>query len=198
VSLRSILEKVTEPSSRHALGTLVLAGVLLGVVGVIGFDVSMEATSTDEFCLSCHELADNAGKEFEGTSHHTNSSGFRATCNDCHLPREFGPKMVRKMRAIGEIYHHLKGTIDTPEKYDEQRMWMATKTWAFMNENDSRECRNCHKQAAWDLELQSEKAQQYHAGALAKGKTCIDCHKGLAHKLPPDIREDEQLEGMDF
>jgi nitrate/TMAO reductase-like tetraheme cytochrome c subunit len=106
--------------------------------------------------------------------------------------------MIRKIKAVGEIYHHLKGTIDTPEKYDEHRMWMASKTWAFMNARDSRECRNCHVESRWNLELQSEKAQQYHVGPLAKGKTCIDCHKGIAHKLPPGIREDDQIEGIDF
>ena len=194
----SLLQKVTTPSTRYALGTLVFAGILLGAVGMVGFDFSMEATSTNDFCLSCHELADNAGREFVGTSHHTNASGKQATCSDCHVPKEFFPKMWRKIRAAGEIYHHIKGTIDTPAKYDEQRMWMASKTWAYMNEVDSRECRNCHDQSAWDLELQSDKARQYHTGALAKGKTCIDCHKGLAHKLPPSIREDEQLEGIDF
>jgi nitrate/TMAO reductase-like tetraheme cytochrome c subunit len=106
--------------------------------------------------------------------------------------------MWRKIRAIGEVYHHFKGTIDTPEKYDAYRMTMASKTWAEMNASDSRECRYCHDESRWDLALQSEKARQYHSGALAKGKTCIDCHKGLAHKLPPGIREDAQIEGIDF
>jgi cytochrome c-type protein NapC len=196
--IRSLLKWVSSPSSRYALGTLVAAGLVLGVVGVLGFDASMAATNSDEFCVSCHELADNAGREFEGTSHHTNRTGKGAGCGDCHVPKEFGPKMWRKIRAVGEIYHHIKGTIDTREKYDEHRMWMASKTWAYMNSTDSRACRNCHDEARWNLELQSEKAQEYHDGPLAKGKTCIDCHKGLAHKLPPDIREDEQVEGIDF
>ena len=67
-----------------------------------------------------------------------------------------------------------------------------------MNESDSRECRYCHNTERWDLTVQSEKAQRYHAPALSNEKTCIDCHKGLAHKLPPGLREDSQLEGIDF
>jgi cytochrome c-type protein NapC len=189
---------LTTPSSRFALGTLVFAGLLLGAAAVIGFEASMAATGTDEFCVSCHELRDNALEEFIGTPHHTNASGKGAGCVDCHVPKEFVPKVIRKIAAVGEIYHHLLGTIDTREKYDEHRMWMATRTWAFMNERDSRECRNCHDEAAWDLELQSEKARRYHSEALSRGKTCIDCHKGLAHALPPDIGEDEQIEGIDF
>jgi cytochrome c-type protein NapC len=198
MSIRDLLQSLSTPSTRFALGTLVATGLLLGVVGVAGFEFAMQETSSDEFCLSCHELADNVGKEYVGTSHHTNSVGLEVTCANCHLPTEFVPKMIRKVRAAREIYHHLLGTIDTPEKFDAHRMRMATWTWAEMNTSDSRECRNCHDQQRWDLQKQSEKARQYHDGALAKGKTCIDCHKGLAHKLPEGIFEDEQLEGIDF
>ena len=193
-----MFRKVTVPSQRYALASLVAVGAILGAAAVLGFNASMEATSTDEFCVSCHELQDNALAEFEGTPHHTNKAGFQAACGDCHVPREFFPKVWRKIRAATEVYHHFKGTIDTPEKYDAYRMTMASKTWAGMNANDSRQCRYCHDEARWDLEIQSTKAQQYHVGPLAKGKTCIDCHKGLAHKLPPGIREDAQLEGIDF
>jgi cytochrome c-type protein NapC len=197
-SIRSLWKLLTTPSPRFALGALLLAGLIGGAAGVVAFDFSMEATSSDDFCVSCHELEDNALREFIGTPHHTNASGKVAGCSDCHVPKEFVPKIIRKLRAVTEIYHHLLGTIDTREKYDEHRMWMATRTWAFMKDRDSRECRNCHDEAAWDLELQSEKARRYHSEALSRGKTCIDCHKGLAHALPPDIRADQQIEEIDF
>jgi cytochrome c-type protein NapC len=36
-----------------------------------------------------------------------------------------------------------------------------------------------------DLTRQSVRAQNMHSTMLASGeKTCIDCHKGIAHKLP--------------
>lgn len=183
----SLLRKLRAPS-RLALGTLLLGGAVAGMASVTAFDVAMEATSTDEFCVSCHELRDNALAEFVGTPHHTNTSGFRAACKDCHVPRELGPKVWRKIRAATEVYHHLIGTIDTPEKYDAYRMTMARKTWASMEANDSRQCRYCHDEASWDLSSQSEKARRFHGPSLARGKTCIDCHKGLAHELPPGIR----------
>ena len=189
---------ISRSVGRLALGTLIAVGAVLGVVGLLGFNASMKATNTNEFCLSCHELAENAGREFEGTPHHTNRTGTQATCGDCHVPREFFPKILRKLQAAGEVYHHLLGTIDTPEKYDKYRMTMASKTWATMNGNDSHNCRYCHDEGRWSVEAQSEKARKYHVGPLAKGKTCIDCHKGLAHKLPPGIREDSEIEGIDF
>ena len=191
--LRRMLDRLRSPSS-IALGSLLAIGVTVGGIGVVGFDATMEATSTDEFCVSCHELNDNALAEFIGTPHHTNATGVQVQCKDCHVPREFGPKIVRKVRAVTEVYHHLIGTIDTPEKYDAYRMTMAQKAWASMEANDSRQCRYCHDESSWDLSLQSEKAQQYHNGSLARGKTCIDCHKGLAHRLPPGVRADEFLD----
>jgi cytochrome c-type protein NapC len=198
LSLRTLWQTFRSPTGRYALGTLLVAGIVLGAVGVVGFEVSMEATNTDQFCISCHELEENAYAEFLGTSHDSNASGVSATCSDCHVPKELFPKLWRKIKAATEVYHHFKGTISTPEKYDAYRMTMATKTWTYMNSVDSRECRNCHDDSRWDLAAQSEKARKYHEGPLSNGKTCIDCHKGLAHKLPPGIADDEQIEGIDF
>jgi hypothetical protein len=44
--------------------------------------------------------------------------------------------------------------------------------------------------AKWGLTEQSEKAREYHSPALANGKTCIDCHKGITHRLPEGIEPD--------
>jgi cytochrome c-type protein NapC len=35
-------------------------------------------------------------------------------------------------------------------------------------------------------------AQKNHKKAMAEGKTCIDCHKGIAHLLPKEYKEDEE------
>jgi cytochrome c-type protein NapC len=195
-SVRKIWAWVATPTVHHALGVLVAVGILLGVGGRGAFDFAMHQTSTDSFCLSCHELEINIGIEFENMSHAKNASGVRTTCSDCHLPKPFVPKMMRKFRAVGEIYHHLLGTIDTPEKFEAHRMTMATRVWAEMNQTDSRECRNCHNPNDFDFALQSEKGSEFHGRPLMKGKTCIDCHKGIAHKLPEGITADEQLAGM--
>jgi nitrate/TMAO reductase-like tetraheme cytochrome c subunit len=53
-----------------------------------------------------------------------------------------------------------------------------------MKANDSAECRHCHSVAAMDGARQNEVARAVHPAALKAGSTCIDCHKGIAHKLP--------------
>jgi hypothetical protein len=57
--------------------------------------------------------------------------------------------------------------------------------WARLVANDSLECRNCHGFDYMDFTRQSPRAVQAHSTYLAKReKTCIDCHKGISHRLP--------------
>ena len=61
---------------------------------------------------------------------------------------------------------------------------MAEREWARMKANNSQECRNCHNFNDMDFTQQKTVAQQMHALAQEQNKTCIDCHKGIAHHLP--------------
>ncbi len=54
-----------------------------------------------------------------------------------------------------------------------------------MKRNDSQECRNCHNFTYMDYAEQNRRAANVHQEAFNKGLTCIDCHKGIAHTLPP-------------
>ncbi len=67
-----------------------------------------------------------------------------------------------------------------------------------MEENDSRECRNCHQMTAMALANQSRRARNQHDSAIVgveDGDTCIDCHKGIAHKsVHLDLEEDADIE----
>ena len=53
-----------------------------------------------------------------------------------------------------------------------------------MKANNSQECRNCHNYEYFDYSVQGRRSNQMHQAGLAEGKTCIDCHKGIAHSLP--------------
>jgi cytochrome c-type protein NapC len=163
---------------------LFLVGGVFGILFWGGFHTVLEATNTQEFCISCHEMQNNVYEEYKKSPHYTNASGVRATCPDCHVPKEWGPKMVRKIRASNELFHHLRGTIDTPEKFNEKRAEMAERVWAEMKANDSHECRNCHSWEAMDFHKQTARAREKMEEARKEGKTCIECHQGIAHTLP--------------
>jgi cytochrome c-type protein NapC len=169
-----------------------LGGVLMFVAGIIfwgGFNTILEATNTETFCLSCHEMRDNVYEEYKNTIHYTNRTGVRATCPDCHVPRPWIYKVQRKIQAtFKELPHKILGKIDTREKFIAHREELAEHVWEKMRATDSRECRNCHELVHMDLARQDKNAQKKHAAARdgeAK-KTCIDCHQGIAHTLPED------------
>jgi cytochrome c-type protein NapC len=185
----------TRPSVLIGQGYLLMIGGFAGIIFWGGFNTAMEATNTMEFCVSCHEMRDTVYEEYKTSVHYKNASGVRAICSDCHVPHEWLPKMVRKVQASNEIYHKLMGSIDTPEKFEAKRLQLATHVWDTMKANDSHECRNCHSWDAMDFDKQRarsrEKMEPVALGhGTADGSTCIDCHKGIAHKLPVIERDD--------
>jgi nitrate/TMAO reductase-like tetraheme cytochrome c subunit len=178
------------PSARYSLGVIALLGALAGIAFWGGFNTFMEYTNTLGFCVSCHEMRDNVYEEYRQTVHFKNPSGVRVVCSDCHVPREWTPKLLRKIRATNELYHHLVGTIDSPEKFNVKRLELAESVWATMQESDSRECRNCHSFEAMDFSKQRRRPQKKHPEAMKDNDTCIDCHKGVAHDLPEEYEDD--------
>jgi len=159
-------------------------GMVVAVLLVIGGAAGLAWTSTETFCIGCHEMRDNVYAEYKDTIHDRNRTGVRAICTDCHVPREPAPLILRKMRATFEVWGHLTGVIDTKEKFESHRSMLAQRVWKRMKETDSHECRNCHIAEKMDKDKQSEKAQARHAKGKAEGATCIDCHFGIAHKEP--------------
>jgi cytochrome c-type protein NapC len=167
-------------------GTLLLAGAFVaGIVFWGGFHWALEITNTEQFCISCHEMRDNVFVEYRNTVHYQNRTGVRATCPDCHVPKEWGPKMIRKIYASNELLHKVLGSIDTPEKFNAKRLKLAENEWARMRRTDSQECRNCHHFEYMDYAEQNRRSAVRHQEGFNQGQTCIDCHKGVAHTLPP-------------
>jgi len=185
---------------RLILGTTVAGALLFFIFGIIfwgGFNTAMEATNQLEFCIGCHEMEENVYQEYKPTIHYSNRTGVRATCPDCHVPKDWIHKMARKIQASNEVYHKIMGTVDTPEKFNEHRLELAKNVWKTMKETDSRECRNCHNFESMNPEFQRPRARKQHLNAFKTGQTCIDCHKGIAHKHVRDLLTDEELENLE-
>ncbi|MBU0621555.1 MAG: NapC/NirT family cytochrome c [Gammaproteobacteria bacterium] len=180
------------PSARYSMLALLVVGFFSGIIFWGGFNTGMEATNKLEFCISCHEMRDTVYQEYKQTIHYSNRTGVRAICSDCHVPKDWVHKMKRKIQASGELWGKLVGTIDTKEKFEAKRLELAKHEWARMKAADSRECRNCHSFEGMDTEVQDPSAKAKHAQAAkpGSGKTCIDCHKGIAHELPEEPEEE--------
>ncbi|MBT6136120.1 MAG: Denitrification system component NirT [Rhodospirillaceae bacterium] len=189
--IRKLWSWFMSPSHRFGWGLILLAGGMSGVIFWGGFNTFMEYTNTMEFCVSCHEMRDTVYQEYKASPHYKNPSGVRAICSDCHVPRTWSAKLVRKIKASNELYHKLLGSIDTPEKFEAKRLQLAESVWAEMKSNNSRECRNCHDYDAMHFEKQQRRAAEKMREGMEEGKTCIDCHRFIAHKRPEDYEDDD-------
>jgi cytochrome c-type protein NapC len=185
------------PSARFSVGLLLIVGVIAGIVFWGGFNTAMEATNTLAFCANtCHEMHDNVYVEYQETVHYHNRTGVRAICSDCHVPKDWVHKVARKVKATDELFAKITGEINTKEKFEKARLHLAQNEWRQMKASNSRECRNCHSFTAMELSKQRPRARKNHASADARGKTCIDCHKGIAHLLPTEY--DESVDEANF
>ncbi|WP_119681434.1 NapC/NirT family cytochrome c [Indioceanicola profundi] len=176
---------ISKPATQLSLGFLTLGGFVAGVIFWGGFNTALEVTNTEQFCTGCHEMRDNVFEELKTTIHFSNRSGVRASCPDCHVPHEWTDKIARKMQASKEVWGKIFGTINTRDKFEAKRRELAEHEWARLKANDSLECRNCHSAESMDITRQGARAAQVHEAFLFTGeRTCIDCHKGIAHRLP--------------
>ncbi|MDH5437056.1 MAG: NapC/NirT family cytochrome c [Gammaproteobacteria bacterium] len=181
--------KFTCPSKKAVCIGLIL--FFIGMASYGGLNTFFHYTNRMEFCISCHSMKINY-EEYKKTLHYKNAIGVQATCADCHVPKEFFPKLYAKIMAAKDVYHEVMGTVDTKEKYEARRWHMANLVWDKMRANDSRECRGCHDYNNMDLSEQDSRARKKHTRAPLQGKTCIDCHSGLAHTEPLEPAEGAQ------
>jgi len=189
---RRLWSFLKKPSAKYSILAISSVGFVAGIIFWGGFNTGLEMTNTLEFCISCHEMRDNVYQEYKETIHYANRTGVRAICSDCHVPKDWTHKMIRKSKASFELWGKLTGVIDTKEKFEAERIKLATHEWARMKDSNSRECRNCHSFEAMSPELQKQTPYKKHMKAKEEGKTCIDCHKGIAHHLPKEYEDPDE------
>ena len=120
------------PSSKYTWGAIFVIGGVAGIVFWGGFNTFMEYTNTLQFCTSCHEMEQNVYQEYKTTIHYKNRTGVRVICADCHVPKEWTPKLIRKIKASNELFHKVLGSINTKEKFEAKRLELAENVWAAM------------------------------------------------------------------
>ena len=182
--IMNIWRTLTKPAKFLTLGTISLSAFLMGVIFWGGFNTALEMTNTEEFCISCHSMESMPYQELQQTVHWSNHSGVRATCPDCHVPHNWGRKIARKLEASHDVWGWMLQTVNTPEKFEEKRLEMASREWKRFDLDNSLACKNCHSYDSMKWESMSKLAQKQMKRAAELDQSCIDCHKGIAHKLP--------------
>ncbi|MEH6529897.1 MAG: pentaheme c-type cytochrome TorC [Photobacterium frigidiphilum] len=182
--MKKLWQKLIKPSSKYSILALVLVGIGITLAGTFTVHKGFEFASTTEFCTSCHTMQGNY-EEYKQTVHFKNASGVRAECVDCHQPKDLPGKIVRKLEGAKDLYHHfISKKVDTPEKFEDNRLEMAQAVWARMKGQNSKTCKSCHAYESMDHSKQSAKAAFEMNKAAAEDMNCIECHKGIAHELP--------------
>ena len=177
--------RLTTPSARWSVLALVVVGLVIGAGAVIGTQVMVAVTGTNEFCSNaCHSMQWVA-EEYRQSGHHLNRTGVQASCHDCHIPHQYPQLLWYKAKAgLHDAIGEMRGVISTQDKFEKERARMAELVWAEYKENGSANCRTCHAFSAEVVAKQKDFVQPMHEQVLAGQATCIDCHKGIAHTAP--------------
>ena len=174
------------------LGALVL---LVAVLLVIGGAAGLAWTSTEQFCIGCHEMRDNVVRRVQG--HDPRQATAPACARLRRLPRaararpDADPQGGSATRGVGPHHrqHRHQGKVrEAPPRDGAQRVD------AHEEHRLARMPQLPQVREAWTRRSRREKARARHAKAKAEGMTCIDCHFGIAHKEPdgPGTAGDER------
>jgi len=182
--IRRLFGWLFTPSARWSVFALLLVGLVVGAVGVVGTQVAVAVTGTNEFCgNACHSHTKFVYPEYKVSVHGSNRTGVQATCSDCHIPHSYPTKLLYKANAgIRDGIAEMQGVISTQEKFEARRWEMANHVWDEMRADNSANCRTCHTPEAMNSTRQSEDAVKQHKKFASGKATCIDCHTGVAHK----------------
>lgn len=167
------------------LGTWIaaLAGLIIGAGGVIGLRQVNTMTSTDDFCSNCHSMAYVvADATYQQSMHRAGPSGVRASCGDCHIPRDnlLRETYAHASQSIKDIYREIRFNFSDPAVWAERRPALTRAVLSRMRDEDSVTCRSCHDAAA--IRPRTAQGRAAHAVASVPGMTCIDCHLNLVHQ----------------
>lgn len=184
-AIRRAWRAFTRPSLRWAAGGLPVAGVFAGIVFRGGFNGAMELTNTETFRISRHEMEVKVDRDYRSTVPYANRTGVRASCPDCQVPDPWIHEVASEVQATNELWHHVRGTVDTPAKFEAERMELAENVRYAMKTTDSHECRNCHDFGFMDLAQQEPRSADRHQKAAVEGETRIDAIAASPGGCPP-------------
>lgn len=176
-----------EKQKRYRLAALGL-GVFVVFCVVTGF--ALHATSTMEFCTSCHEMHAQA-EELRYSPHAKDKDGNPITCSQCHIPPGFGPDylVVKTYSGIKDLCVHF---FVQPEVL--VRVELQPVARRFVSDAN---CLKCHEDLSKDAKGEkpiSELGKLSHDAYLGKNgqakSNCAGCHINMAHLPEFDRRLD--------
>lgn len=178
-----------KPSAKYSVLALLVVGIVIGAIGFFATQQTLHATSTNAFCMTCH-AGHSLEQEVLQSPHGANSAGIVVQCQQCHIPQEPFAYLMKKIVVSKDIIGFM--TIDgfeTQDWLETNRKQQAELARDFLRSIDSSTCQNCHNRIYENPSPEMKKmAVRMHAMNFKKPadkrKTCVDCHRGVAHPYP--------------
>ncbi|MBI5008863.1 MAG: SUMF1/EgtB/PvdO family nonheme iron enzyme, partial [Bacteroidia bacterium] len=152
-------------------------GVIVGVILILGGGKAIDATSSNEFCMSCH-IHPQADAAWKKSVHYDTQSGSRIGCVDCHLP----PK--------GENYLYHKAKTGLRDLWSYWTKDSASFNWEARGSLEiarghvfESSCKKCHVNLfPAKLTKEGENAHLYYTQTKKTDELhCINCHLNAVH-----------------
>lgn len=170
---KNLLKKFSLPA--------LITGMIIGAGLILGGNRMMTATSTNEYCMSCH-IHTHADEAWTKSPHYLNASGVRTGCVDCHLPPKGSFKhLTAKVRTgLHDLYAFYFKDHESFDWESKRQLEHAVKI--VFNES----CVHCH-QELFPKGLSSEGGTAhlyYEQNAEKLNLQCINCHLDVGHYNP--------------
>ena len=139
-------------------------------------DTAFHATADYEFCTSCHAYEPIAAAYREDVHGGNNKNGFRAACNDCHLPHDNSLHYF-VVKAKHGIKDPLMEMLKEPHEVD----WHAIRERREEFVYDSG-CLECHKYLQ-EASEGNRRAFRSHRRYFKEPDdySCVECHEHVGH-----------------
>lgn len=129
---------------------LLLFAFIMGMVFMAGGTKAVKATSSNEFCLNCHD-APKFASSFANLEH------GKLNCVDCHSQGVLKDKTA----GVGHMITTIKDK-NAPNNYEN-----------YTAKFDANKCISCHN---LDSDLKTNYVRNRHNSYLRKGMNCNSCH----------------------
>jgi formylglycine-generating enzyme required for sulfatase activity/nitrate/TMAO reductase-like tetraheme cytochrome c subunit len=160
--------------SRVFLGVL-MGAVVGGLLFYLGY-AGMKATSTNEYCESCH-VHPQATSSWKEGKHVKNDSGVMVNCIDCHLPPEGMDFLVEKAKAGARDLYAFYFTDTSKIDWEGEKSTLEAAAHFTFDESYT----SCHADL-FQLTLSDEGVDAHlHYKKNADELLCINCHLKTGH-----------------
>jgi len=160
-----------------------VVGGIAGLVAALGAEQLDHATTSDEFCTSCHAMKTYIAESetYKTSAHQTTASGVRPTCGDCHIPKGLvSATYTHVVNGISDLWGEVSHDYEAPKVWEARKALLAQAVREWFLANDSATCRSCHERAS--IKPERKRGQRQHEEAAETGTTCIACHYNLVHE----------------